>query len=211
MKQTGMAAISSSTTEPGSFRPSTFLPTPHSQTDSARPAMVPARKQPEASGSAAAGRTRAGRRASRTCPARLEFGRCRSLGPSREDTVHGGSHVLQVEGAVLPEIKPAGDEGERHRHPFGDFREPPDPGFGPAAATPKTAWPGAPHSIVAVQHEDRDDRRRSARWSCVCRSRSAASTTFLEAASRRRPVIASSRATITTAIQAGIQFSPRTR
>ena len=41
-KQTGMAVISSTTTEPGSFRPSSFSPTPDSQTEPANPAMAPA-------------------------------------------------------------------------------------------------------------------------------------------------------------------------
>src|SRR6266404_2196048 len=43
-KQTGIAVISSSTTEPGSFWPSFFSAAPHNQTERPMPSIVPASK-----------------------------------------------------------------------------------------------------------------------------------------------------------------------
>src|SRR6185437_11331549 len=68
------------------------------------------------------------------------------------------SHVVEVERAIFPKVKPAGNEGEQDGNPFENFREPPNPGVTEKRRTKNRVADGAPLILADdLINEDRDD------------------------------------------------------
>src|SRR6267142_1232202 len=189
-----MAAISSSTAEPGSFRPSSFSAIPQSHTERAMPAIVPAAKthrlwarnnranhnrptnEPKVPGPQ--GIRPAPKPWAIQSATLRSFPRADCPGSSNDplkkcrvnervsstarikinspiSTVH--SQILEVKGAVFPEIEPAGNKRQDHGQPFRNLGKPNHPGHVTNGLPIEDHASHGPPFLVTVQHENGND------------------------------------------------------